>query len=48
VLDARVAKTKGADQYNAAVQQIYIRRWFTMLRVGRELARGHFCTVTPP
>jgi MFS superfamily sulfate permease-like transporter len=30
VLDARVAKTKGADQYNAAVQQIYIRRWFTM------------------
>lgn len=35
-------------QYNAAVQQAYIRRWFTMLRVGRELALGYFCTVTPP
>jgi hypothetical protein len=30
------------------VQQIYIRRWVTMLRFGKELARGYFCTVTPP
>jgi hypothetical protein len=34
--------------YNAAVQQIDICRGFRMLRFGKELARGYFCTVTPP
>ena len=34
--------------YNGAVQQTYIRFWFETLRVGKELARGYFCTVTPP
>lgn len=34
--------------YNAAVQQTYLRLWFTTLGVGKELARGYFCAVTPP
>jgi hypothetical protein len=43
-----VSPTAGPARYNAAVQQTYIRFWFTTLRVGKELARGYFCTVTPP
>jgi hypothetical protein len=38
----------GSAGYNAAVQQTYIRLWSTTLCVGKELARGYFCTVTPP
>lgn len=34
--------------YNMAVHQTYIRLWFRTLGVGKELARGYFCTVTPP
>jgi hypothetical protein len=30
------------------VQHAYLRLWFTTLRVGKELALGYFCTVTPP
>jgi len=35
-------------RYNVAVQQTYLRLWSTTLGVGKELARGYFCAVTPP
>ena len=34
--------------YNAGMHETYIRHWFKTLGVGKELARGYFCTVTPP
>jgi hypothetical protein len=44
----RATTLAGPARYNAAVQQTYIRLWFKTLRVCKELARGHFCSVTPP